>query len=88
MEGTVQKIGEAYSSAGAFTELIHFYVAPYTKKQKKEEGGGLEEEGEDIEVLELPFAEAVRMADAGEIRDLKTLMLLRYAAAKGLLQTG
>lgn len=81
----VQKIYEAYSSAGAYTELIHFYVAPYRKNQKVEEGGGLKEEGEELDVLEVPFAEALRMLEAGEIRDLKTILLLHYAQVKGLL---
>lgn len=81
----VQKVYEAYSSAGAFTELIHFYIAPYNKEQKVEKGGGLEEENEEITVLEVLFAEALRMLDSGEIKDLKTIMLLHYAQAKGLL---
>jgi nudix-type nucleoside diphosphatase (YffH/AdpP family) len=82
---SVQKIYEAYSSAGAFTELIHFYVAPYRKEQKVERGGGLEEEGEEIKVLEMPFAEALRMLEGGGIKDLKTITLLHYAQVKGLL---
>lgn len=82
----VQKIYEAYSSAGAYTELIHFFVAPYRNEQKVSRGGGLEEEGEEIKVLELPFADAVQMLARGEIKDLKTIMLLHYAQATGLLE--
>lgn len=81
----IKKIYEAYSSAGAFTEIIHFYVAPFRREQKVEKGGGLEEEGEELSVMEVPFAEALRMLEAGDIRDLKTIMLLHYAQAKGLL---
>lgn len=81
----LQKIYEAYSSAGAYTELIHFYTAAYTKEQKVEKGGGLKEEGEDIKVLELPFAEALRMLNNGEIKDLKTILLLHYAQVHNLL---
>lgn len=81
----LQKIYEAYSSAGAYTEIIHFYVARYSKEQKVEKGGGLEEEGEEVNVMEVPFDEALRMLEAGEIRDLKTIALLHYAQVKRLL---
>lgn len=79
------KVYEAYSSAGAYTELIHFYVAPYRKEQKLAKGGGLEEEGEEIRVLEVPFNEAIQMLEKGEIKDAKTILLLLYAQLKGLL---
>jgi GDP-mannose pyrophosphatase NudK len=83
--GDVQKLYEAYSSAGAFTELIHFYVAPYRKEQKVAEGGGLEEEGEEIKVMEVPFEQAFRMIETGEIKDAKTILLLLHAKVKGLM---
>jgi nudix-type nucleoside diphosphatase (YffH/AdpP family) len=82
---TVQKVYEAYSSAGAFTELIHFYVAPYRKDQKVAKGGGLEEEGEEIKVMEIPFEQALQMMEKGEIKDAKTILLLLHAQVKGLL---
>jgi hypothetical protein len=46
-------------------------------------GGGLAEEGEDIEVLELPFDEALAMAGDGRIADAKTVLLLQWAALRG-----
>lgn len=82
---SVQKVYEAYSSAGSVTELIYYYVAPYSKEQKVAEGGGLEEEGEEVHVVEMPFAEAVQLLDNGEIRDAKTIVLLQYALLKNLL---
>ncbi|MOA63399.1 GDP-mannose pyrophosphatase NudK [compost metagenome] len=45
---------------------------------KVSEGGGLEQEEENIEVLELPIKEAMQMVDNGEIKDAKTIMLLQY----------
>lgn len=81
---SVQKVYEAYSSAGAFTELIHFYVAPYRKEQKVAKGGGLEEEGEEIRVMEVPFEQAFRMMESGEIKDAKTILLLLHAKVKGI----
>lgn len=80
-----QKIFEAYMSPGAVTETITFFVAPYTHDQKVSGGGGLAEEHENIEVVELPFKEAIEMMNSGEIKDAKTIMLLQYAELKSLL---
>jgi nudix-type nucleoside diphosphatase (YffH/AdpP family) len=76
----VRPIFEAYMSPGSVTEKLHFFVAEYDAASKIGRGGGLEGEGEDIEVLELPFAEALGMVAAGVIQDGKTIMLLQYAA--------
>jgi GDP-mannose pyrophosphatase NudK len=81
----VEKIFEAYMSPGAVTEIIHFYVAEYTDRDKVSSGGGLDSEHEDIEVLEVNFDEAMSMIGSGEIKDAKTIMLLQYAKLKGLL---
>lgn len=78
----VKKVFEAFMSPGAVTEKIHFYVAAYEPAMRIGLGGGLASEGEDIEVLELPFSEALAMIDAGRIVDAKTIMLLQYAALK------
>lgn len=74
----VEKVFEAYMSPGSVTELLYFFVAAYTEDMKLHEGGGLDEEEEDIEVLEYDFDEAYRMIETGEIRDGKTIMLLQY----------
>lgn len=76
----VHPIFEAYMSPGSVTEKLHFFVAQYDAASKIGDGGGLEGEGEDIEVLELPFAEALGMITTGVIQDGKTIMLLQYAA--------
>lgn len=75
----VQKVFEAYMSPGSVTEILYFFVAEYNKSQKVSDGGGLEEETEHIEVLELPFGQALDMIKTGEIKDAKTIMLLQYA---------
>lgn len=77
---TIQKVFEAYMSPGSVTEKLYFYVAEYTPKDKLTKGGGIASEGEDIEVLELPFAQALKMMTTSEIQDAKTMMLLQYAA--------
>ncbi len=81
----VEKIFEAYMSPGSVTELIYFFIAEYSSDMKVHEGGGVEHEQEDIEVLELPFNNAFEMIGSGEIKDGKTIMLLQYIKLNGLL---
>lgn len=80
----VKKVFEAYMSPGSVTELLYFFVAEYTSDLKVSEGGGLQEESEDIEVLEIPFVKALDMMETGEIKDGKTIMLLQYAVINGI----
>lgn len=74
----VRKIYEAYMSPGSVTEILYFFIAEYSKAMKVNEGGGVEHEEENIEVLEIPFSEAMRMIESGEIKDAKTIMLIQY----------
>ena len=81
----VRKIFEAYMSPGSVTEILHFFIAEYTPDMKAGDGGGLEHEQEEIEVLELPVEQAMAMIDRGEIKDGKTIMLLQYVKLHGLM---
>jgi len=81
----VKKIFEAYMSPGSVTEILYFFVAEYNKDMKVSEGGGLEHEQEQIEVLELPLDEALQMINSGDIKDAKTIMLLQYAKLNKLV---
>lgn len=81
----VQKIFESYMSPGSVTEILHFFVAEYNKDMKISEGGGIEAEQENIEVLELDFDEAYAMFSSGKIKDAKTIMLLQYAKIHNLV---
>jgi nudix-type nucleoside diphosphatase (YffH/AdpP family) len=83
----VSKIFESYMSPGSVTEKLHFFVAEYTADDRISSGGGVAHEGEDIEVLEVPFSEALAMIDRGEIVDGKTIMLLLYAQWKQLVSS-
>ncbi|NVZ84911.1 GDP-mannose pyrophosphatase NudK [Pseudomonas yamanorum] len=76
--GHVEKIYSAFMSPGSVTERIHFFIGEYQPGDRVSDGGGLEEEGEDIEVLELGFEAALSMVQSGEIVDGKTIMLLQY----------
>ncbi|MBL1220764.1 GDP-mannose pyrophosphatase NudK [Chryseobacterium sp. L7] len=81
----VEKIFEAYMSPGSVTEILHFFIAEYSSEMKINDGGGLEDEGENIEVLELPFEEALQMIGNGKIMDAKTIMLLQHLRLKNII---
>ena len=81
----VQKAFEAYMTPGSDTEVLHFFVGEYSSDKKVAEGGGLEQEGEDIEVMEFPFDKAYSMIASGAIKDAKTIMLLQYIKLNQLL---
>jgi len=76
----VKKVFEAFMSPGSVTEKLHFFVAEYESSMQVGSGGGIADEGEDIEVMELPIDLALAMVADGRIADAKTIMLLQYAA--------
>ena len=78
--GEIRKVFEAFMSPGAVTEKLHFFVAEYQPEMRIGSGGGIADEGEDIEVLELSIDEALAMIGNRRIVDAKTIMLLQYAA--------
>jgi nudix-type nucleoside diphosphatase (YffH/AdpP family) len=81
----VQKVFDTFTSPGSVTERLHLFVGAYEARDKVSAGGGDPREGEEIEVLELGFDEALRMMTEGEIRDAKTIILLQHAALTRLL---
>lgn len=83
---SVQKVFEAYMSPGSVTEVLHFFVAAYSSADKINVGGGIAHEQENIEVMEMSFAQALEKVKSGEIRDAKTIMLLQYAQLHQLLR--
>lgn len=83
--GHVKKVFESYMSPGAVTEILHFFIGEYRAQMKISEGGGAEDESENIEVLEIPFNAALEMIASGEIKDAKTIMLLQYARLNNIL---
>jgi nudix-type nucleoside diphosphatase (YffH/AdpP family) len=81
----VRKIFEAYMSPGSVTEILYFFIAEYAKEMKVNDGGGLEHEEENIEVLEIDIDRAMKMVENGEIKDGKTIMLLQYIKLNKIL---
>ena len=83
----VEKVFESYMSPGSVTEILYFFIAEYDEKMKMSQGGGVLEEQEEIEVMELPFDEAFDMIRRGTIRDGKTIMLLQHLKISGMMTT-
>jgi len=81
----MEKVFDAFMSPGSVTEKLYFYIAEYRPDDRKGQGGGIEAEGEDIEVLEWPIDQALQAIDDGLIVDGKTIMLLYHVALKGIL---
>lgn len=81
----IKKVFEVYMSPGSVTEILYFFIAEYSKSMKINDGGGLEDEQEEIEVLELDFNKSLEMIDNGEIKDAKTIMLLQHLRLKNIL---
>ncbi|MEP6804534.1 MAG: NUDIX domain-containing protein [Flavobacterium sp.] len=81
----VEKVIETYMSPGSVTEILYLFVGEYDETMKVNEGGGLDAEQENIEVLEYTFDEAYAMIESGEITDAKTIMLLQHAKIKNLI---
>lgn len=81
----VQKIFSAYMTPGAVTENLHFFIGEYSDEMKIHDGGGVEQEQEEIEVLEIDFETSLKMIENGEICDAKTIILLQYLRLKGIM---
>lgn len=76
-----EQVFEGYSTPGSVCEKVYSFIAPYTPEQRAHAGGGLRQEGEDIEIVELPLLEALHLVRTGGIQDARTIALLLYLAA-------
>ena len=76
--GELRKAYNCFSSPGSVTERLTLFLG-MVEGGPAEAGGGLSDEGEDIEVVRLPFATALGLVESGEIHDAKTILLLQYA---------
>lgn len=75
---TLEKIGGAYSSPNGTTEFVHLFIAAYETEKDHAQYGGLKEEGETIELIELDFHTAREQLKQGVFRDIKTILLLQH----------
>ena len=83
---TVRYAYASYMSPGSVTEKLSFFIGEYDASSRVSAGGGLAHEGEDIEVMELAFPDALAMIARGEIIDAKTIMILQHAALSGAMR--
>jgi nudix-type nucleoside diphosphatase (YffH/AdpP family) len=81
----VKKVMQTYMSPGSVTEILYLFVGEYDESMKVSDGGGAEDETENIEVLQLDFEKAIEMVASGEINDAKTILLLQYAQLNKLV---
>jgi len=84
----IRKVFEAYMSPGSVTEKLYFYLGEYDASTRVDDGGGIEDEGEDLEVLEMPLGTALQLVRSGEIVDGKTIMLLQHLALSEIAEAG
>ena len=73
------RVFELVMSPGSVTERLTFFAAAYSHSDRVHEGGGVDREAEDIEIIEIPLEMALEMVDSGEISDGKTVILLQWA---------
>ncbi|HEV7229869.1 MAG TPA: NUDIX hydrolase [Bacteroidia bacterium] len=76
--GQIKHLFSVFASPGYSTEKFIFYYASVLESDKIMAGGGLEEEHEFIEVLEMKYDDLMRLADENKIEDAKTLLALLY----------
>ncbi len=81
----LKKVAKVFLSPGLMWEQVHIYAAEYSDDDKVEKGEGLIEEGEEIEVLETNFSDALKMIENEEIVDARTIMLLQYLQINKLI---
>src|ERR1700749_1817748 len=83
--GPLTHVFDVYMSPGSVTERLRFYAAAYSPADRTGDHGGVADEGEDIEIIELPVDDALAMIGDGRIADGKTIMLLQWAVLSGPL---
>jgi nudix-type nucleoside diphosphatase (YffH/AdpP family) len=80
VKGGLQPITTFYPSAGGSSERIALFLGEVDQRRRVAKGGGVTAEGEDIELVVLPFSEALAMIVTGEICDAKTIIALQHLA--------
>lgn len=81
----IKKVTTAFLSPGILKEKVHLFIGEYSEEQNTKNGGGVSEENEEIEVLEIPFLKALQMVEAEEIIDARTIILIQYLKIYGLI---
>jgi 8-oxo-dGTP pyrophosphatase MutT (NUDIX family) len=75
--GELEHVVTVWASPEISTERTTLFLAAYTEVNRAAEGGGLAEEHESVTPVEVPLADLARMADAGQLIDMKTMLLVQ-----------
>lgn len=75
--GEIEHLSDIYTAPGYSTEVIGLYLAT-----DLEPTDGEADEDENIEIVQMPLDEALRMCRAGELRDAKSVAALLLTAAR------
>lgn len=78
----VRFVADLYASPGSLSERMILFSATYSASDRVSEGGGVADENEEIEVLEVPLTDARAMVADGRVRDLKTAFLIAHALSR------
>lgn len=74
----IEHIGTFYTSPGGSSERVFLYYAPYGESMIVNEGGGLDEEGEDIRVIHLDRDALRELVLQNKVEDCKTMIALQW----------
>ena len=80
---SLQPVAAVYASPGASLEIVHLFLGEYDDATRVGPSGGLHEEGEDIEVIEVPFAQAIQWVEDGTLCDARSMLVLQHVALRG-----
>ena len=81
----VNEVLSSFATPGAHMEKTIFFIAAYSEEDRINEGGGLDEEHEDIEVLEYDYKEVIDLYKSKKIHDAKTIIMIQYAIIEGII---
>ena len=81
----ISRVAEGFMTPASVTEYVYFFVGKYSPEMKVNEGGGKEDEGEDIKLLEISGSEARDLLLSSKLRDVKTILLLQHAVIHNLI---
>lgn len=74
--GVVSHVATVWTSPGITTERMGLFLAEYGAGDRVAEGGGIAEEHENIEVVEVDLDDVWSRAQSGTLVDMKTLALV------------
>jgi nudix-type nucleoside diphosphatase (YffH/AdpP family) len=74
---SIEHVFTAWTMPGISTERMHFYLAVYSGAARPEVRGGVASEDEETIAVEIGLAALARMAERGELADVKTLLALQ-----------